>query len=281
MFSQTINLKAQTPVWMLGQQGAEFTQTSINNVTLNNIYNGFQFMPSGFNSAIDPSNQLAFYVDQGIVYYPDGLALGAINVNFSSPNPIFGMPNIPGVSNLEGTPEIIIVPVPGRCQQYYIIGCYSTYRTGNIITNTGTDPAVVYATVNMAMFNTTTNRFGVFWNAVTQQPILTSSVFGNPINPEAGVIWENYNVHTSDMHIGVTNLRRDNTRFLFISRGGHLYKVDVTSHGIVDLIEVNYTSPTPNSQSGTSIGNSGQTDPLFSVVIDPFVSDQIDPLISF
>ena len=244
-------LNAQSPVWMLGQQGLVTTPTTASINTLSNIPSGFTFEPAGFNAAIDANNEVAFYVNNGVVYYPDGLPMGAIQVNFYSPNPIFGQPLILNKATLAGTPEISIVPVPGRCGQFYIIGCHPTYMSTQI-TNTGTDPAIYYATVNMAVIDPVTNRYGTFWNAATQQIIGAIDVNGTEIDPEGYDDWSNYNVHTSEMHIGVTALRSDGLRFLFIARGGHIYKSSLSPNGIGKANEIPYTS-TSNAQSGNSV----------------------------
>jgi len=244
---------SQVPIWMLGQSGVEFTTSTANIVPLSNITTpNFQFINSGFNSAIGPNNEVLFYVDNGTVFYPDGFKMGEINVNY-----YYNGSTTPTIGTLTGTPEIAIVPVPGRCLQFYIIGCYAT-RQGNI-GSSGANPSLVYATVNMTVQDPNTLRYGVFWNPVSQASLGAQDIFGTSINPEGIGSWQNFDVHTSDMHLAITKLRTNqsfgdlNMRYLFISRGGHLHRSQITASGILPAWEIlNYTCTT-NAQSGTSI----------------------------
>jgi hypothetical protein len=229
MFSLNQTSNAQSPAWRLGDQEIRFNNTTPNTT----IPNAPPFEDKGFNSIVDVNQNILFYVDNGRVYYGNGQIMGDINVPYLYPNPNYPnsstIPYLTAFQRLSGYPEICIVPKPGSCTNYYVIGGYA-YSQVAVSGFTGVDPNLVYAEIDMTASNPKypiPNQLGSFVGVQSNGNVVATQI--SPINTGQ---FANISYHTSDIHIGVTKLTAENDRTLFIARGGILFRSRISNAGI-------------------------------------------------
>ena len=220
---------AQSNRWLFGKDYIDVLAATPN-TTLPGLVVNFRNI-SGWNMRHDQNLNLSFCVQDGYVYNENNIDLGEIFVNTNAGNDEF-----------YGYPEICIVPVPGSCSRYYIIGAYK-YNFGASGT-TGTNPKPAYAIMDMSVYNNSASAFGSLDGANAAGDVVAADIS----NGAGG--WTNINVHTSEMHLAVTRPRSDGSRILFISSGGYVYASYITSTGI-SIATLIYTSTAPTGGSGT------------------------------
>jgi len=133
--------KAQQVAWRIGDTEVNFGTSTATTTTI-----GIDpFGSLGYNSMTTPSGKILFYVDNGSVFLGDGTFIGDIMVDFY-------YNNVLASKKLGGYPEICIVPKPGSCSHYYIIGGYAKYESSNLGTG-GTDPDLVFAEIDLEKEN--------------------------------------------------------------------------------------------------------------------------------
>jgi Secretion system C-terminal sorting domain len=220
---------AQSNRWLFGRDYVDVLAASLN-TTLPGLAVNFKSV-SGWNMRHDQNLNLSFCIQDGYVYNENNIDLGEIFVNTDA-----------GLDEFYGYPEICIVPVPGSCSRYFIIGAYK--YNFNATSGTGTNPKPAFATVDMNVYNPIASAFGMLDGANSAGDVIAADISNG-----AGV-WTNINVHTSEMHLAVTRPRSDGSRILFITSGGYVYASYITSTGISTATLI-YTSTVPTGGSGT------------------------------
>ena len=149
----------------------------------------------------DLNGNLLFSVYDGIVYDKNGFYLNQITPTID-PNSTWG------------GPETVIVPVPGSCTKYYIIGS----EVGGNASQNIFRPLPSYFVFNSSIQNSNDNT-------------LTGDIISGTNSILLGSI-PNYLQHANILCLGVTKLRPDNTRYLFVTDGVTLYRHVISSTGI-------------------------------------------------
>lgn len=157
----------------------------------------------------DINGDLLFFIVDGIIYDKNGLGMGTLDPNL-------------GFGSTAGLTELIIVPVPGNCQQYYIVGTFSNKNP----LNEGATFKPFYAILDFSV-QSVNGRLGTLVD-VNGNELLNVNIFDltTSITPN----WGGPRFQT--VTIAVSKLRADNTRFLFASNGGNVWRYKVTSTGI-------------------------------------------------
>ncbi len=243
-------LNAQQPTWRLGDQEIRFNNTT----PATSISGASSFDDQSYNSMIDQNSNIGFYINSGRVFYADGTLMGDINVSYQYPNPTYpgsGPQYLTGLKRLGGYPELCIVPKPGSCSNFYVIGGYSKKQTLSYSTG-GVDPDLVYAEIDMTNYNP-------LYIAPNQKlgTLVGADVFGNvlanPIIPHGGTSFGNQDSHTSEIHLAVSSLRVDGQRLIFITRGGEIYMSIIDPNGIVGEANLIGTYIIPSGAGSSNI----------------------------
>lgn len=206
-------LLGQSDVWQLGNRIIGTGTASCQQSTGQNML-GFIFANYSFNSQQDNTGAISFFTFAGEVYDVNGDLHGTINEPFYN-------------TQFNGYPEIVIIPVPGSCTRYFIVGAHATNAT-----TTHTDPKPLYAEYDLMMPNAVTGTLGSLVNATNN--IVTATQIANSANGT----WVTPSVHGSDMHFAVTTERSDGTRILFIQTSGAVYASLVTNTGIGQAVNI-------------------------------------------
>lgn len=183
------------------------------NPVVNQIPNNLaQSLPalSSYNAMQDANGRLLFYIIDGIIMDGQSNLIDEIRSPFN-----FG--SFPTVT---GFPELCIVPVPGNCAQYYIIGGSPTsfVSLGSI-----SNPQPMYVLLDMSLPN-------IF------DPSLKGALVGSSIAAviDDGIV---YDEHESSVNLAVTKLRAaTQDRFLFIFNDQQLYRFTIGTGGIANGI---------------------------------------------
>ncbi|MBL0339756.1 MAG: hypothetical protein IPP71_01870 [Bacteroidetes bacterium] len=145
----------------------------------------------------DLNGNILFYVVDGTIYDPTGSFVADIECNCYNGE------------LLHSNSEFLIVPVPGNCNQYYLIGAGRTSSSGQ------GDPKPYY----------------VIYDLSTGDVIGTGGAPGNPAIPLPSYF--NNNLHHGIIHFAATPLGANNFRFLFISSTENIFRYKITATGIV------------------------------------------------
>jgi len=100
------------------------TQVDFNAGTATPLNWGVPFPYRVENAAYDASGNLMFYIQNMTVYNPNGTAAGNLPQGFSL---------VTGYTYWDILHEIAIAPIPGSCNQYYIIYCLNRGFVGNAL----------------------------------------------------------------------------------------------------------------------------------------------------
>jgi len=168
------------------------------------------------NVATDINGNILFYIVDGIIYNASGAIIDQIEKVISSV-----------LSPVTGTTQYLVVPVPGNCNQYYLIaGSY----TG--LLSVGGNPQPYYIKIDVTVPNTQTGHNGELYNNA-----------GIPVNVADKLdTYFNFDQHSGALHMAVTPLRcTTNDRLLFVASSLHLFRYRITAAGIVyDNYTVSY-----------------------------------------
>ena len=210
-----VGLQSQNATWSLPPY---YYTTVIDTLPTNTnswgFFDDYQGQPAEFTHAAmqDKDGNLLFFMVDGEIYDKDGYGMG-----FLDPTILF-----PG-SSIAGLTEIIIVPVPGNCQQYYIVG---TFPDVNPL-NPGATFRPFYAILDLSVLNTFTGRLGTIVDHSGNE-LLNANIF----DLTAGITPSWTLTKTKNVTITVSRLRTDNTYFLFATDGANVWRYVISSTGI-------------------------------------------------
>ncbi|MCB9361485.1 MAG: T9SS type A sorting domain-containing protein [Flavobacteriales bacterium] len=186
--------------------------------------NGLNYHPSNgntisefsHNAMQDKDGNLLFFVVDGVIYDNEGYYIAQMHKDY--------------VGYMTGFTETVIVPVPGNCQQYYIIGTISV-NTGNGHLSS----RIYYAKLDFSFDNYLTGRKG----------ILVDPIFPSPLGMPGNQAWDDQNNlfplsdsipnyssagnPESKSALAVSNLRADSTRLLFAVGEMDIYRFTISS----------------------------------------------------
>src|SRR3990172_2188777 len=225
-FLGTLYSQPQSHLWSIPPKQIPFTVTGpqpVQNLPVND-YTG---ATSGYANNVmhNLSGNPLFFIVDGSVYDKNGWFIGnVINDQSVSPCPCAN-------SIVEGATEWLIVPVPGDCKKYYLIG--ADYTAGTAL---GGDPQPFYNTLNLSIPNGDITQTGGSINAQGD----FSSQYATYLVPTDG-----YNPHQGSLHMAVTKYRPlTNDYLLFVSDALNIYRFIISSTGIT---YDNYAIVMPNS----------------------------------
>ena len=215
-----LSVLSQNPVWTLPPNYTDFvftdalpTPTDPNNTYDSEdefyYYQG-QSAEVTHNSMVDAQGNLLFFIVDDIVYDSEGYAMGWL-INFS-----------PQVL-MKGTSEMVIVPDPGNCFRYYIIGNGLTNYNGNA--NHYPYYAILDLSENNEFF---TGRKGSL--VLNSQSTVLNSIATIVDVPPFDESWDNSGM--GGVYFAVTPKRQDNTHLLFISSPQYIFTFEINGTGI-------------------------------------------------
>ena len=183
----------------------------------------------------DESGNLMFFINDANVYDGSGLLIGQLRTPAPDEAPIFG------------TTEVVVIPVPGHCKQFYLVsGYYASAGIGYAGCVNGGWPQPYYAVLDMNVAHPSPTLEG--------DMIFNSNARGSFTTPSASLIAGNIgDVHNGTLHFAVTPLRLSTSdRLLFVSLSNFIVVYTVTSTGIVpsgnsNLLYSNVTNGTDGS----------------------------------
>jgi len=161
------------------------------------------------NTMQDAQGNLLFSVVDGVIYDKEG----------------FVIDNLPG----QGNSETVIIPVPGNCNQYFIVINQFFYFSSNPNLFSCYPFFVTLDLSVPAPNNFITLRKGSLIDISTG--IASPGDNGIDLSLNVNPSWP-HSPYIKNVFMGATKLRVDNTRFLFISNGENVYRYLVTSNGI-------------------------------------------------
>lgn len=189
-------------------------QTSVGQTLAN--YNG---QPSNFthNAMQDTNGDLLFFIVDGIIYDKDGYVINQITDSYGT---------------FKGYVETLIIPVPGNCQQYYLISSSAGFGPSG---HTSID--VRYALLDLSIESITTGRQGVLIDPIQPNYLPGNQAFDGFDNtfPLSSLVtrFEVFGDPEAKTSMAVSKLRPDNTRLLFIMGEFEFFRFKVSSTGIV------------------------------------------------
>ena len=207
----------QSQLWTMPPKYSKFNLTGIQaQASLPVISGGYAGGVSNnpSNAYYDASGNLLVFVVDGSIYDGSGRKYGDITISSTG-------------AKLSGTTEFIIVPVPGNCKQFYLIG---GLYTGSC--STGGYPLAFYTTLDLNRAYTNLTGTGGTGSAAPAMGDLTSA---NAVPLSGGF---NYAMHNGALHFAVTtplaytSSSTSYNRLLFISYSGGICSYNVTSSGI-------------------------------------------------
>lgn len=204
LFYYLDNLQAQniqSRLWSIPPKQIGFPSLSVSNLPGTGLfpYNG---SPATYasNAMHDANGNLLFFVVDGSVWDKNGRWIGDINVTAIG-------------DRVTGTSEWIIVPVPGNCKQYYLIGGRYTSTNPNV----GGVPIPYYIVVDLSLTGVDPSAIGGFTTPVAK--LLTT------FSPNVFL--------TGSTNMAVTPLRQSGDRLLFVGDNINIYRFRITGNGIV------------------------------------------------
>ncbi|MBL4577095.1 MAG: T9SS type A sorting domain-containing protein [Flavobacteriales bacterium] len=205
----------QLKLWSLPDQYIDFDPSPPGPPTVIPLPSFFNTGQYAHNIMYDENGDLLFFIVDENVYYNDGNLMAILRSNDNVDQGGNSMNNY--VNNhtgfLYGSTEHIIVPVPGDCKKYYIIaGRHSL----NVTQGQPGDPIVHYFIIDEP--TNTSNILSVANSNGAYLDILD--------DVGSGQNRDHY------LHMAVTPLRDDETRFLYIAIKEHLYKFLINDAGI-------------------------------------------------
>jgi hypothetical protein len=173
----------------------------------------------------DINGDILFFMVDGVIYDKDGYGMGELDGS-----------HLYALGNFKGITEIIIVPVPENCEQYYIVGVFAD----NNPLNAGTTFKPFYAILDLSVPNTSSGRLGTLVDHSGSE-LLTANLYDltSSISPSWTL------TKTKNVTIAASKLRTDNTYFLFATDGANVWRYIISSTGIAFD---NYSFSLPLSQ---------------------------------
>ena len=217
-FLISIGLQAQNATWSLppyyydvpnGQPVLFPTQTGSSGIFPNYAGGTADYTHAAMQ---DINGDILFFMVDGVIYDSEGYGMGELDGS-----------HLYALGNFKGITEIIIVPVPENCEQYYIIGVFAD----NNPLNAGTTFKPFYAILDLSVPNTSSGRLGTLVNHSGSE-LLTANLYDltSGISPSWG------GPKFKNCFIAASKLRTDNTRLLFASNGGRVWRYEISSTGI-------------------------------------------------
>ncbi|MFI4962676.1 MAG: hypothetical protein ACHP6H_02335, partial [Legionellales bacterium] len=156
----------QSRLWTVPPNSLQFPSLTVNSLP-NPGGSDYNQAQSSFanNTMHDPNGNLLFFIVDGNVYDRNGLLIG----------PIFS-PSLGAA--VTGVTEWAIIPVPGNCKQYYLVG--GAYSRSNDLSNyPGGTPLPCYITLDLSLNNSNLsgnpNALGDFVNHSTDAHFLITN----------------------------------------------------------------------------------------------------------
>lgn len=222
----------QLPGWILPPKVYNFNTTTLQNlpnggigsvtdgngVTFNN-YNG-EHATRTFNIQYDPfnANQILFFIVDGKIYNKDGKFLAAPYFDLDYTN-----------LSLAGASQLVIAPIPGDCNQYFIFS--AAEKSGN----EGNPTIPVFCRLDFSLHNS---------NYPANIPINGEliNVSNDPFNPKIGTLSDLNNAplfdnstHNSSIHFAVSRIRQIDglpTRNVYLASGNHCFHLHLNNLGL-------------------------------------------------
>lgn len=213
----------QSRLWSVPPHQIRFPSLAVSPLPTPALNTGYeyqgQFSQFAHNVMHDIQGNLLFFIVDGWVYDKQGLAIGEI---------------ISPTTRVTGTTEWLIVPVPGNCKQWYLIG--GKYENQTTI---GGFPRPYYITLDLSLPNS-------FYGPPVQGDFTspTAIFLNNGFTGMSNI--PGANQKNGCLHFAVTPPRPNGERFLYINYwyNGLISRFRITSTGIV---YDNYTIFLPSS----------------------------------
>lgn len=199
------------------------TQPGSNGLGLNyHPSNGNTVSQFSHNAMQDKDGNLLFFIVDGVIYDSEGYYIARMTTDYGY------------AGDMVGFVETVIVPVPGNCQQYYIIG-----TTGGDVVSVGSHTGLraYYALLDFSFDNFITGRKGILVDPITPAPLGMPGNQAwddkNNIFPLSDLLPDFYgSAEEKEVSIAVSKLRSDNTRLLFLQGPADVYRFTISSTGI-------------------------------------------------
>jgi hypothetical protein len=182
----------------------------VSNLPIGDYNGGTTTNPS--NCWYDESGNIMFFIVDGNVYDGSGLLIGQLRTPVDK-------------AVILGTTELVVIPVPGHCKQFYLVSGYYNINHSSCVN--GGWPQPYYAVLDMNVAHPTF--------ALEGDMSFNSNAQGSFTTPTANLIVGNIgDVHNGTLHFAVTPLRLSTSdRLLFVSISNVIIVYTVTSSGIV------------------------------------------------
>ena len=192
------------------------TQLGVNGIGLNYHPSNNNTISEHSHAAMqDVNGNLLFFVVDGIVYSKEGYYIGEFE------NPLINM-----YGGAYGNAEVLIIPNPDNCEQYYIV---LTGASAPVINAGHHQNFPVYVILDLSQPNINNSSFKGNLLDLNGNPniVNTARDLRQGLSPN----W-NPNPKHKAVFMAASKLRPDNTRLLFISNGSYIYRYLVDGNGI-------------------------------------------------
>ncbi len=233
--SLTFAQNPQSRLWSAPPQNVQFPSNAVATLPSSSsnlpAYDGVT--PSGFANNImhDIQGNVLFSIVDGSVYDKNGLLIGQIvkPVNFAP---------------VRGATEWLIIPMPGNCMQYYLVG--GEYQEDNPTgVATGGDPLPYYIILDLSIqnnLNGNPNAKGDLINPITMQQTSEAAFLSGVVTTA---------VHYGALHFAVTEYRPQTQDYLlFISDALDIDVIRVTANGFSAPVQIANTDMPSATNSG-------------------------------
>ncbi|MCF8415013.1 MAG: T9SS type A sorting domain-containing protein [Crocinitomicaceae bacterium] len=223
---------AQNPNWILSPINHKL---GFGNSTLptygpnnNNVYDGYdgQTPTNASNMIVDAQGEVKFFIIDDIIFDKNGYIISSLESYENTP--------------VKGASEIVIVPNPNNCSQYYII---TTEVDNSIYQKT---PYIYLLDMSLLNENPPSNASCQFYGALVQLGVSTKGIAVKSIIP--GFEFDDASPgKQSNIFIAASDLTSSNDRFVFISNGLGIYRLKIGTNGVTyDGPVLPFSSPTFN-----------------------------------
>lgn len=216
----SLQVYGQNPIWVMPP--IYYDVQSYPLPTVQSYELGYKGEKASFvsNGMLGADGDILFFIVDGLIYNKDGYTIGNLSVAFN------------GGFNVKGSAELVIIPAPDNCEQYYIV------LAGAEVYNGSSPLHSFVALLDMSVESDYTAVPGA----------LGKILFCNKIQDyisDPGVPPITYIVKTSSLYFAASNLRADNSRFFYVSgpRGLYRFKIDENGFAYDDYFwsyETNY-----------------------------------------
>ncbi len=217
LFFINLNSYGQLQTLTVPNQYLQFgiSGTTINSLPQQNIFPsayGYTGTPANFasNSMYNSEGDLLFFIVDSKVYDGKGFLIGEMVIDYFSPF----LPNS----------EWAIIPVPGNCCKFYIVGAYTKTFGGNSVDYPS---GLYYTTLDMCernlKFPNDENRFGALETESDTDEYITHQIF---------TFSDGHDVPTVNNFLAVSDLTTNGDRKLFFTFTNFLHRFSVGANNI-------------------------------------------------